>query len=94
MVHCQDAPALEREFHARFADRQVNRINQRREFFRVSLDEIAEFAKSKQLQLELTAISEAREYRQTLALLKQASQSATSVNDGGVLTSAFPEKLF
>ncbi|WP_240358602.1 DUF4041 domain-containing protein [Myxococcus vastator] len=42
IIRTQDAPKLESELHRMFANRRVNRINERKEFFRVSLDEIAE----------------------------------------------------
>jgi hypothetical protein len=40
MIATHDAPALERELHARFDDRRVNRINPRKEFFRVTIAEL------------------------------------------------------
>lgn len=40
MVYCEDAPALEHSLHRKFASREINRVNSRREFFRVTLDEI------------------------------------------------------
>ncbi|HEY1631999.1 MAG TPA: DUF4041 domain-containing protein [Rhizomicrobium sp.] len=71
MIHSDDAPALEHELHQHFEDRQLNRINRKKEFFRISLDELDTFARSKSLKLELTMMAEAREYRQTQALLEQ-----------------------
>jgi hypothetical protein len=40
MVYSEDAPTLEAELHRHFADRYVNLVNMRKEFFRVSLDEL------------------------------------------------------
>jgi len=40
IIYAPDAPALESALHKEFADRRVNRINMRKEYFRVSLDEI------------------------------------------------------
>ena len=45
MIFSDDAPALEAALHRAFADRKLNMVNQRREFFRVSLDEIKEVVK-------------------------------------------------
>ncbi|MGW4947380.1 DUF4041 domain-containing protein [Actinoplanes sp. NPDC004185] len=63
----EDAVGIEARMHARFADRRVNLINQRREFF------YATPAKAKQQLMELTGnllqyeeIPEALEYRQSL----------------------------
>lgn len=40
MIASDDAPALERALHIAFDDKRVNSVNPRKEFFRVSLDEI------------------------------------------------------
>jgi hypothetical protein len=40
IIHSEDAPTLERELHKRFNDRRVNKDNYRREFFRVTIEDI------------------------------------------------------
>ena len=40
IIYSEDAPKLENMLHRHFAHRRVNLVNLRREFFRVSLDEI------------------------------------------------------
>lgn len=40
LIFSDDAPSLEAALHKEFADRKINLVNQRREFFRCSLDEI------------------------------------------------------
>lgn len=45
-IFSSDAPALENMLHKHFADRAVNKINPRKEFFKVSLEEIEDFIKS------------------------------------------------
>ena len=42
MIFSENAPALEAALHRAFEDRKVNMVNPRREFFRVTLDEIKE----------------------------------------------------
>lgn len=76
MVYTEDAPALEAEIHSHFADRRVNRVNLKREFFRVSLPEVEKFIQSKGLKIELVSLAEAKEYRETLALLKSLETAA------------------
>ena len=44
MLASDDAPALETELHRRFLERQVNKVNKRKEFFRVSLTELRQAA--------------------------------------------------
>lgn len=45
LIFCDDAPKLEAALHRKFEDRKLNIVNQRREFFRVSLTEIEEVVK-------------------------------------------------
>ena len=46
LIFCDDAPALEAALHRAFETKKVNLVNQRREFFRVSLKEIEDVVKS------------------------------------------------
>lgn len=87
MVYCEDAPALEAEIHSHFASRRVNRINLKREFFRVPLAEVEQFLRRKGLKVELISQAEAREYRETLALLKSLEAREVKVE------SEFPATL-
>jgi hypothetical protein len=61
MMKTEDAPALERSIHQQFADRAVNLVNPRKEFFRVSLREIQKFARSQGVTVEFTMLAEAQE---------------------------------
>jgi CII-binding regulator of phage lambda lysogenization HflD len=63
-----DAPGLEADFHRYFEARRLNAVNLRKEFFRVSIREIEQFVRSKGLDIQLTLLAEAREYRETLSL--------------------------
>jgi uncharacterized protein DUF4041/Meiotically Up-regulated Gene 113 (MUG113) protein len=67
MVYSEDAPAIENAFHERFAERNVNPLNLRKEFFRVSIDELQAFATERGLKIAFTRLPEAREYRETMA---------------------------
>lgn len=64
MIFCDDAPKLEAALHRTFEDRKVNIVNQRREFFRVTLEEIEEVVKTNyDKTVEFTEIPEAEQYR-------------------------------
>lgn len=77
MIFSDDAPALENALHKKFADKSVNKINMRKEFFRVSLNEIeSEVKKNFNEIVEFTKIAEASDYRQTLQIEKQSKQIA------------------
>ncbi len=74
MIFSDDAPALETTLHQCFEKQSVNRVNLRKEFFKVSLDEIEAVVKSKfNNTVEFTRIPVAKEYRQTLNILNSES---------------------
>ena len=68
MIFSADAPALEAALHNAFANRKLNHVNHRREFFRVSLDEIKKVVKENYDQtVEFIDVAPAEQYRQSLA---------------------------
>ena len=76
MIFSDDAPALEAALHRAFEKQSVNRINLRKEFFRVSLDEIEKVVKENfNNAVTFTRIPVAKEYNETLEILRQ-EQSA------------------
>lgn len=81
IIYCEDAPALENKLHRKFEQHRINLMNNRKEFFRVSIDEIAQAVREFHGDIEFTLLAEAKEYRQTLAYLevqeKQAQASST-----------------
>lgn len=74
MLKCDDAPALERLLHERFDDLRVNKVNYRKEFFRVPIQRLREFVVERQLEATFTMTAEAREYRETLAYEKMTPE--------------------
>lgn len=79
MIFSDDAPKLEAALHQAFADRKLNYINTRREFFRVSLDEIKQVVKENfDKSVEFIDVAPAEQYRETLALKAQAQPTATA----------------
>ena len=70
MIPSSDAPALERALHKHFLAAQMNKVNPRKEFFRVSLAVIREEIEGLQVTAKWTIAAEAKEYRETLALEK------------------------
>lgn len=69
MIFTEDAPGLEAALHSAFADKKLNFINQRREFFRVSLDEIKSVVKKNyDKTVEFVDIPPAEQYRESLKL--------------------------
>lgn len=68
MIYADNAPELENKIHKKLADYQVNRVNYRKEFFRVELKTIKNVLKKDYEDLVITQTGEAKEYNQTLAL--------------------------
>lgn len=66
MIFSDDAPNLERTLHRSFDNYQVNRVNPRKEFFNVTLEQIVEEVKQKHdSTVEFTMIAEAEDYRKS-----------------------------
>lgn len=81
IIYSEDAPTLENKLHKKFHHRRVNYINHRREFFRVSLDEITKAVHEYHGEIEFTLLAEADEYRKTVAFFKENDTvSEQSVN--------------
>lgn len=71
MIFSDDAPKLEAALHRAFEDRKVNMINHRREFFRVSLEEIKEVVrKNYDKTVEFIDTPDAEQYRITEKMRK------------------------
>jgi hypothetical protein len=81
MIRTNNAPALENALHNHFGSRRLNLENERKEFFRVSIDEIRAELEilSEQLQIDselrLTLLAEAKEYRMSEAKRKHLESS-------------------
>ncbi len=64
MIFSDNAPALETALHHAFEDRKLNMVNQRREFFNVTLDEIKEVVrKNFDKTVEFIDTPDAEQYR-------------------------------
>jgi multidrug efflux pump subunit AcrA (membrane-fusion protein) len=68
MIYAEDAPGLETKLHQIFHHRRVNLVNERREFFRVTIEEIAEAVSGHDASIRITRAAEAIEYRKTIAI--------------------------
>jgi hypothetical protein len=86
IIFSEDAPRLERDLHEKFNGRRLNAVNERKEFFNVSLSEIEQFVKGKGGNVEFTKIAEAEEYRKTVAVRQKLSPQNSD-------SELFPNKL-
>ena len=71
MIYSEDAPTLENALHKALERRRVNRINPRKEFFNVSLEEIEEIVHQQDVNAEFIRIPPAEEFRKTLAIIDE-----------------------
>jgi Domain of unknown function (DUF4041)/T5orf172 domain len=84
MIFCNNAPELESRLHKRLEDSRMNKENLRKEFFRVSIDEIVRVVRETDAELKIgsseitfTKIAEAADYRKTLA--RERNEKAVTV---------------
>lgn len=91
MTYVEDAPKLEKDLHKHFKDRRVNLVNHRKEYFYITVNEIEDFLNSINLEIKLTKMAEAREYRETLAIRKK--QETTDVEEKKK-EEAFPDQVW
>ncbi len=68
LIRTDDAPKLEGLLHQRFVLNQVNKMNWRKEFFRVDLTEIREVAEKLGLPVDWTVAAAAQQFRETQAI--------------------------
>lgn len=90
IIYSENAPQMEYELHKKFADRRLNRVNHKKEFFKVSLEEIEAFVKQHaNAEIEFTKLAEAREYRETITMMEQVNKIINEVAE----VSPFPNSL-
>ena len=90
MIFSKDAPNLENGLHRAFGQSRVNLVNERKEFFRVSLDDIARKVKEMHGEIEFTKLVEAKEFRETIAIRNQERES---IEVKKAVAEKFPDNL-
>ena len=69
LIFSEDAPGLETTLHQHFDKARVNKVNQRKEFFRVDLDEIKKVVlENHNATVKFVDVPDAAEYRETLKM--------------------------
>lgn len=77
LIYTEDAPSLEAELHHIFDQYRVNLVNNRKEFFKVSLDKVHAEIQKLDVVVDFIFDAEAREYKESLA--KTGSISMTKI---------------
>lgn len=70
LIFSENAPALETTLHRHFITAQINKVNPRKEFFRVPITAIRAELDKLDIKAQWTLTAEAKEYRETLAIEK------------------------
>ncbi len=78
MIYSENAPDLENKIHKHFANRSLNLINMRKEFFYAKLSEIEAFVHDNHGKISFTKLAEASQYRQSLAYARDEGLSNLS----------------
>jgi seryl-tRNA synthetase len=68
MIYSEDAPSLEKKLHRHFLRQQVNKVNPRKEFFRLGLSDIRREVESFGETTHWTMAAEALHYRESLRI--------------------------
>ena len=84
LIFSDDAPKLESALHKAFDDKKVNMVNGRKEFFRVTLQEIEQVVKKNyDKTVDFIKTPPADQYRQTIAILKERDETTCTVQNAG-----------
>jgi hypothetical protein len=81
MIWSEDAPRLESQLHKIFVRSQVNKVNPRKEFFRVPLGEIRGYLEQQGINANWTVAAAAAEYRETLELERQLAENPVTATE-------------
>lgn len=68
MISCDDAPSLENALHREFHKQRMNKVNFRKEFYRIDLESIRKIVEKQHGVVEYTAEPEALEYRESISM--------------------------
>lgn len=77
MIYSEDAPALEKSLHRIFDSKSVNKINPRKEFFRLPLSDIRKAVETEGVEdVHWTMKAEAAEYRESISIRNAETEVA------------------
>ena len=93
MIFSENAPELENLLHKEFDDRRINKVNYRKEYFKVTLDEIEQVVKDKyKKEVDFIKVSEAQQFRETQSIIKQIQQAKNEKPESEI--EKYPDSLF
>jgi hypothetical protein len=75
MIFSDDAPKLESELHKIFNKTQMNKVNSKKEFFKVNIKDIKNQIETMGIHAKWTMLAEAKEYRESLVIENEMNDS-------------------
>lgn len=93
LIYSDEARTLEYELHKAFAEKKVNMLNYRREFFNVTLEEIELKIQELGFKAEFSTTPEAMEYRETKLLLDKIKNGEGIKGIDELIEEEFPAEL-
>ena len=73
LIESDDAPNLESTLHKIFDDMRVNKVNRRKEYFNVSIDDIEKELEKLEINALINKVASADEYYQSIKLVSEAA---------------------
>ncbi|MBV1777363.1 DUF4041 domain-containing protein [Burkholderiaceae bacterium DAT-1] len=81
MIWSDDAPALERALHKQFVQSQINKVNPRKEFFRLGLADLRQAIEDRGVEASWTMSAAAQEYRESLVIEQRLKDNPSLASD-------------
>lgn len=79
MIYSKDAPTLEKALHHKFNAARLNKVNFRKEFFRIGIAEVKKEINDLGLSANFTIQAEARQYHESIAIDKMNQQERDKI---------------
>ncbi len=80
MIQADDAPAFETALHRMLMDRQVNKVNPRKEFFRINIAEIRSLVEGMGVQASWTMTAECKQYKESQAFERDLAEGKINMD--------------
>jgi hypothetical protein len=80
MIACDNAPNMENELHKRFNNNRLNKVNFRKEFFAVSIEDVKKAVEKLHGEIEYVAEPEALQYRESLTMTEEQFALVTEIS--------------
>jgi len=80
MIACDNAPNMENELHKRFNNNRLNKVNFRKEFFAVSIEDVKKAVEKLHGEVEYVAEPEALQYRESLTMTEEQFALVTEIS--------------